>query len=74
MIDKEIKTDVQVIQDCINLINSTMSDLYKKGVEIRIAYKDSTSGAPNGIPCLELWRAIEHRDYLKERDNEQSTI
>lgn len=66
MIDSEILEDINRIQDYVEGINWIMDNLYKKGVEVRIAYKDSTSGAPNGIPCLEFWRAIEHVDYLKE--------
>lgn len=66
MIDSEIFEDIRRIEDYVEGINFLMDSLHKKGVEVRISYKDSTSGAPNGIPCLELWRATEHVDYLKE--------
>jgi hypothetical protein len=40
-----------------------MSSLYEKDVEIRIAYKEADRGQP---PQLNLWRAIEHINYLKK--------
>ncbi len=65
MIDTEIQQDIEKIKDYVSGINILMDSLYDRGVEIRIAYKDSTSGSPTGRPCLELWRATEHIDYLK---------
>ena len=66
MIDKEIEQDINTIKDYVHGINHLMQILHEKGVEIRLAYKDSTSGSPTGGPYLDLWRAIEHINYLKE--------
>jgi hypothetical protein len=66
MIDTEIQEKINIIKENVNIINGLMADLHSKGVEIRIAYKDSGSGSPTGLPCLDLWRATEHVDYLKE--------
>ena len=75
MIDREIQTKIQTIKENVDSINTLMAELHEQNVEIRIAYRDSSgSGETERAPHIELWRATEHRDYLKERDNEQSTI
>ena len=75
MIDREIQTKIQKIKENVDAINLLMAELHEQNVEIRIAYKDSSTGGGSiTVPRLDLWRATEHRDYLKERDNEQSTI
>ncbi len=66
MIDHEIKSDIEKIQDYVDGINVLMTSLHEKGVEVRIAYKDSTNSGSGTVPHLELWRAIEHVDYLKK--------
>lgn len=63
MIDQEISDAVNEITSRVNTINVLMDQLYKKNVEIRISYKDSEKGNP---PRLEVWRAVEHVDYLKK--------
>lgn len=65
MMDPDIKTDIDAIQQHVSDINVLMESLYTRGVEVRIAYKDSANGGGKDcIPHIELWRAIEHRDYL----------
>jgi hypothetical protein len=44
-----------------------MAELYSQNVEIRIAYKESSKGEP---PSINLWRAVEHVDYLKTEDTQ----
>jgi len=66
MIDTEILKKINIIKENVKIINDLMSDLHEKGVEIRIAYKDSSNGSPTGLPCLTLWRATEHVNYLEE--------
>lgn len=69
MIDPDIKADIDSIQLHVSNINVLMESLHTRGVEVRIAYKDSTNGGGTGcIPHIELWRAVEHRDYLKLED------
>jgi len=68
MIDPSITEKVQTIKENINEINLLMAELYKQNVELRIAYKDPSKGEP---PRIELWKAIEHVDYLeKDTENE----
>jgi hypothetical protein len=64
--DPEIQTDIDRIKDYVDGINFLMKSLYEKGVEIKISYKDNTNNGSGTIPHLELWRAIEHIDYLKK--------
>ncbi len=66
MKDDNIKVKVARLTNLIKDVNSVMKELHQLRVEVRISYKDSSSGAPEGIPCLELWRATEHNDYLKD--------
>lgn len=67
MIDNEVKEKIDEIHSCVNSINQLMAELYLKNVEIRIAYKDSANGGGKDCtPHIELWRATEHIDYLKE--------
>lgn len=66
MKDDDIRVKVARLTNLIKDVNSVMRELHNLKVEVRIAYKDATSGAPDGIPYLELWRAIEHNDYLKD--------
>ena len=68
MIDEEVKDDIEKIRDYVDGINFLISSLYKKDVEIRIAYKESEHGNP---PKLDLWRAIEHINYLKKTDTNE---
>ena len=68
MIDDEISNAVEEITTQVNTINSLMNQLYKKNVEIRIAYKDSEKGNP---PRLDIWKAVEHVDYLKKTDTNE---
>lgn len=63
-----LKKQVDTIRLHVDKINEIMSQLYKEGVEIRIQFKDSTNGAPNGVPCIELWRATHHVDLLKSNE------
>lgn len=65
MKDSMIEKEIDAIKEHISVINQKMASLHNTGVEVRISFKDNTSGAPNGIPCIELWRATEHVDYLK---------
>jgi hypothetical protein len=65
--DPDIKKDIDEIHSYVNSINQLMESLHARGVEVRIAYKDSANGGGKDcVPHIELWRAIEHRDYLKE--------
>jgi hypothetical protein len=66
MIDAEIQESINIIKENIDIINNLMAEMHSKGVEIRIAYKDSSNGSSTGLPRLDLWRATEHVDYLKE--------
>ncbi len=68
MKDINIKNQVIKLDALIKDVNVIMKELHEQNVEVRITYKDATNGAPNGIPCLELWRAIEHNDYLKNNE------
>jgi hypothetical protein len=72
MIDQDIKTSVEEIRNCVERINTLMADLYTKNVEVRIAYIEASKHVSPGI---DLWRVIEHVDYLKEHtDNVKTTI
>lgn len=62
MTDPDIQDKIQTIKDSVNLINTLMTELYEKNVEIRIMYVEASKGAAPGIS---LWRATEHVDYLK---------
>lgn len=64
MIDKEISLLTLELKSYIDHINSVMEKLHNKNCEVRIQYKDGGSGASKH-PTLELWRLIEHNDYLK---------
>lgn len=72
MMDPEIENDINTIKDYVHGINFLLKELHERGVEVRITYRDSSNGAPEGIPCLDLWRATEHVDYLKQEVNDQS--
>jgi hypothetical protein len=68
MIDNSIADKVQIISKNVDEINQLIAELYTQDVEVRIAYKDSSKGEP---PRIDLWRATEHVDYLKQdTDNE----
>ena len=62
MIDPEIENKVTAIRASVDLINCLIADLYEHNVEIRISYQDASNGNP---PSINLWRATEHIDYLK---------
>lgn len=63
MIDDAISDKVQIISKNVDEINQLIAELYTQNVEIRIAYKDAAKGEP---PRIDLWRAIEHVDYLNQ--------
>ena len=63
MIDNTIADKIQIISKNVDEINQLIAELYAQNVEVRIAYKDSTKGDP---PRIDLWRATEHVDYLKQ--------
>lgn len=63
MIDNDIKVLVDEISEYTERINIILADLHTKNVEVRFLYKDSGADTP---PCLSLWRATEHVDYLKD--------
>ena len=66
MIDSDIQLKIDLIKDHVSKINELMAMLEEKNVEIRIQFKDSTNSGSNTKPHLELWRATEHINYLKE--------
>lgn len=71
MIDPAIKQDIETIKSCIDQINELMATLHERGVEVRIAYKDSSNGGGSGcVPHIELWRATEHVNYLEDKNYE----
>lgn len=62
MKDAEIEKTVLSVKQDLDRINDQITELHNKGVEVRIMYKESTSSS---APSLELWKVIEHVDYLK---------
>ena len=68
MKDSSIQEKINTISGCVEVINDLMAELYAQGVEIRIAYKDAVTGSKSGIPYLDLWRAVEHVDYLQNEE------
>lgn len=62
MIDKEITLLTLELKSYVDHINSVMEKLHKKNCEVRISYKDASG---EKAPSIELWRVIEHNDYLK---------
>lgn len=60
---KQLTDDLKIV---IGEANEIMKKLHLLNVEVRVAYKDNTCGAPEGIPYLELWRVTEHNNYLKD--------
>ena len=67
MINAEISKKVSDLKQNIENINQIMAELYTGyGVEIRISYNDRTNRGDGTVPNIELWKAIEHVDYLKE--------
>lgn len=67
MIDSYITKKVEELSKHVENINQIMSELHDDNVEIRISYKDATTDKP---PQIDLWRVIEHVDYLKKENNE----
>lgn len=65
MIDGEIKLLVAEIEDAVATINKNMDILHQRDVEVRFIFKDPAAGNP---PTLNLWRAVEHVNYLKTQD------
>jgi multidrug efflux pump subunit AcrB len=65
MINSYITDTVEQLVKHVEGINQIMSDLHDNNVEIRIAYKESTGGKS---PQIDLWRVIEHVDYLKKEN------
>lgn len=63
MIDESIKVQINSIDEYVKRINEIMQALHDKNVEIKILYKDALLNKP---PVLELWKATEHIDYLKQ--------
>lgn len=63
MIDPQIKEQIDLLRNYVDSINVLMDTLHQQNVEVRILYKD-----PSGqtAPRIELWRATEHINYLKE--------
>jgi len=58
----ELEIDVQRLRNAINEANGAIALLHSRGMEIGIAYKDTLKGEP---PRLEVWKIMEHVDYLK---------
>ena len=63
MTNSLIAEKINIIEKNVEEINQLMSELHLDQVEIRIAYKDSANGNPASI---NLWKAVEHVDYLKK--------
>ena len=63
MIDSYITKKVEELVSQVDNINALIADLHHNGVESRISYKESTKGEP---PRIDLWRVVEHIDYLKK--------
>lgn len=66
MKDDNIKQLTENLKIAVAEVNDIMKKLHLLNVEVRIAYKDNTNGATDGIPYLDLWRVIEHNNYLKD--------
>lgn len=62
MKNPELENEVNKLKNLINEVNFCMSMLHENNVEVRITYKDAGKGEP---PKLDVWRLIEHVDYLK---------
>lgn len=62
MKNPELENEVLKLKNLISEVNFSMSTLHENSVEVRITYKDAEKGQP---PKLDLWRLIEHVDYLK---------
>lgn len=62
MKDTRIEELTLALKERVKQINDIISVLHESHVEVRIAYKDSSQGNPASI---DLWRVIEHNDYLK---------
>ena len=62
MTTQNIGQQIENIKEAVETINSLMAELHINNVEIKIAYKEPNNGEP---PRLDLWRAVEHVDYLK---------
>jgi hypothetical protein len=71
MIDSYITKKVEELSKHVEGINEIIAELHDNNVEIRIAYKEAADGKP---PHIDLWRVIEHVNYLKRENNEQSTV
>ncbi len=61
-----INEQIDIVKNNVDEINRIMAELYTQGVEIRIAYKDPEG--INKVPRLDLWRAIQHINLLKNPD------
>jgi len=64
MTTNDIGQQIENIKAALETINLLMAELHTNNVEIRIAYKEPNNGEP---PKLDLWKAIAHVDYLKEK-------
>ena len=64
MTTQNIGQQIENIKAALETINSLMAELHPNNVEIRIVYKEPDNGEP---PRLDLWRAVAHVDYLKEK-------
>jgi len=64
MTTNDIGQQIENMKAALETINLLMAELHTNNVEIRIAYKEPNNGEP---PKLDLWKAIAHVDYLKEK-------
>ena len=68
MKDQRIEELVAALRERVNQVNDIMTVLHEHNVEVRIAYKDPSKGEP---PSIDLWRVIEHNDYLKDTNEKR---
>lgn len=68
MKDQRLTELTDALKERVKQVNDLMSILHELQVEVRITYKDSEKGNP---PYIDLWRVIEHTDYLKDTNEKR---
>ena len=63
MKDPRLAELTAALKEHVKQVNDLIAHLHEYNDEVRITYKDSSQGNP---PSIELWRVIEHNDYLKD--------